>query len=366
MRILLLTILLAIVNFTTACPQGPSKQFPGTTNSKSLVQNINNYLENVQKEFDKTIKADPTDANGAARQIRNDALDSVLAVVDDNYTNYISNIETRRSNTDFVLDVIDLGTGLATGITKGERPNQILGVAITAFRGGRRSAELNFYKQQTTPILITKMDDNRANVMADILEKRSQSGANYSMKAAIRDMVNYYNAGTLVRAFTELSKSTAALAQASQNRVRALSGPVRRSSIPSMEVDEVLRRINAEEIRLAKQIRDAQTANPLAAPTADASVRETALAARKKALEPARLQLETIWRKIESNDKFDAAVDEVKNDTTLGPIVDRINTDPSSVTEENFLSLLFGIQGTLKKDLDLNRELLEVLISVHQ
>ena len=205
MRILQLPILVAVVTLTTACPQGPSKQFPNTKNSKSLVQNINEYLKKVQNSFDDAIVKDPTDATGEARRIRNDALDSVLAVIDDNYTNYISDIETRRSSTDFVLDVIDLGTGVATGITKGERPNQILGIALTGFRGGRRSAELSFYKQQTTPILITKMDDNRANVLADILEKRSETGANYSMKAAIRDMVNYYNAGTLVRAFTELS-----------------------------------------------------------------------------------------------------------------------------------------------------------------
>src|SRR6185503_18479855 len=103
---------------------------------------------------------DPTDATGEGKRLRNDALDTVLAVIDENYTNYISDIETRRSNTDFVLDVIDLGAGAATGIAKGERPNQILGIALTAFRGGRKSSELAFYKQQTTPILISKMDDN--------------------------------------------------------------------------------------------------------------------------------------------------------------------------------------------------------------
>lgn len=366
MRILLLPILIAVVILTTACPQGPSKQFPNTKNSKSLVQNINEYLTKVQKSFDDAIVKDPTDTTGEARRIRNDALDSVLAVIDDNYTNYISDIETRRSSTDFVLDVIDLGTGVATGITKGERPNQILGIALTGFRGGRRSAELSFYKQQTTPILITKMDDNRANVLADILEKRSETGANYSMKAAIRDMVNYYNAGTLVRAFTELSKSTAALAQASQARVRTLSGPVKISSIPSMDVDQVLRQINAQEIRLAKQIKDAQTANPLAASTASASVAAAARAARQKALQPVRLQLEAIWKRIVSNDKLDAAVDRVKSDTTLGPIITRIDSDPTSVTEENYLSLLFAVQGALDKDLDLNRELLAILTSVSQ
>lgn len=210
------------------------------------------------------------------------------------------------------------------------------------------------------------MDDNRAIVMAEILDRRSESGASYSMKAAIRDMVKYYNAGTLVRAFTELSKSTAAQAQASQDRVRQLTGPVKVSSIPSMDVDQVLRQINALENGLAKQIRDAQIATPLAAAAAPASTAATALAVRQKALQPVRLKLDTIWKKIESNDKFDAAINQVKSDATFARIITNINSNPTSVSEENYLSLLFAIQGALNKDLDLNRELLAVLVSVNQ
>ena len=131
-----------------------------------------------------------------------------------------------------------------------------------------------------------------------------------------------------------------------------------------MDVDQVLRQINAQEIRLAKQIKDAQTANPLAASTASAAVAAAARAARQKALQPVRLQLEAIWKRIASNDNLDAAVDRVKSDTTLGPIITRIDSDPTSVTEENYLSLLFAVQGALNKDLDLNRELLAILTSV--
>src|SRR6185369_405212 len=119
-----------------------------------------------------------------------------------------------------------------------------------------------------------------------ILQKRSLSGANYSMKAAIRDMVNYYNAGTLVRAFTELSKSTAAQAQASQARVRVLSGPITVSSIPSLDFAQVEQQINGQENSLGQQILSAETANPLAPAGAAPGVAAAALAARQKALTP--------------------------------------------------------------------------------
>jgi hypothetical protein len=136
MRGLMLTLLIGVTAFTTGCPKGPSKQFPGVKNSKSLVTNVNSYITTAQNNYNAAITADPTDANGTAQRIRNDVIDDVLAVIDDNYNDYISNIEERRSRTDFLLDVIELGTGAATGITKGERPNQILGIGLTAFRGG--------------------------------------------------------------------------------------------------------------------------------------------------------------------------------------------------------------------------------------
>jgi len=359
MRGLMLILLLAITAFTTGCPQGPSKKFPGATNSKSLVANINSYLTGAQTLFNNAIAADPTDASGNAQRIRNDAIDDVLAVIDDNYNDYISSIEERRSRTDFVLDVIELGTAAATGITKGERPNQILGIALTAFRGGRRSSELNFYKQQTTPILINKMDDNRAIALADILNNRTTSATTYSMKTAIRDLVDYYNAGTLVRAFTQLSKTTAAQALASQAVVRHLKGPLTVSTIPSVSLDRVLIEVNKQKISLAQQIANAETATPLPAPPIPAA----ALAARTAALQPVRLKLEAIWRSILSNNKFDAAINTLKADAAKAPIITNIDTAPANATERQHLTALFWLQTALNKDTDLNRELLSILMA---
>jgi hypothetical protein len=295
--------------------------------------------------------ADPTDATGMAQRIRNDAIDDVLAVIDDNYTDYISNIERRRSSTAFILDVIDLGTGAAIGVTKGERPNQILGIGITAFRGGRRSAELTFYKQQTTPILITKMDDNRAIVLGDILQKRSANGANYSLKAAIRDLVDCYNAGTLVRAFTELSKTTAALAQASQAHVRVLSGPITISSIPSMAVGDVIREIKSHKISLARQIVNAENATPAAPAGAAPATVAAASAARQAVLQPVRL---AIWDTIKRDKKFEPAINQVKTDARLTTIINNnIDTNPTVVSERDYLTVIFAVQDNLNNDLDL-------------
>jgi len=365
MRGLLLSMLISVVAFTTGCPQGPSKTFPGVTNSKSLVANMNSYLKAAQEKYAEALEDDPTDAQELAKQIRNDAIDDALAVIDDNYTDYIRNIESRRSRADFILDVIELGAGAATGITKGERPNQILGIALTAFRGGRKSTELNFYKQQTTPILINKMDDNRATVLGDILVKRDSPVRDYSIKAAIRDMVSYYNGGTLVRAFSELSKVTAAQALASQARVRHLSGPLTVSTIPSIPVARVFQLIDKQKISLARQRANAISASPPAPAGADPGTVTAAQALRTEKLEPVRLKLDTIWKNIQSSGKFDAAITSLRTDAGRNTILDNIDNAPASVTEQNYLTLLFALQSALNKDADLNRELLAILMTAN-
>lgn len=241
-------LLLCLVAFSTGCPNQPSKSFK---NKDTFVSNVNEYLAQQQVSYNQVVLSLDSLAPGTpqevvdavdrrAQRIRNDAIEDAIAVVDSNYNDFITKINTRRSTTDFLADVIDLGTSAATGIVKGERPNQILGIALTAFRGGRRSAEINFYKEQTTPILIAKMDSNRSKVYGEILQKKAKSVRDYSMKEAIRDMVAYYNAGTLIRAFAELQKQTSVEAEIARLGVLRLQGLNDISRIPTVAEAQVV------------------------------------------------------------------------------------------------------------------------------
>ena len=165
-----------------------------------------------------------SDGPAKAKALRNEFLETTVPYLDDAYVNYITDLQKGRDRVNFVADLIELGTSAAVGITNGERSLKIMGIALTAFRGGRRSADLNFYKEQTTPILINKMDANRAKVRAAILEREKKEVDDYPIGAAISDVVDYYNAGTLVRAFTELAKDTAVDAKQSEETVLQLKG----------------------------------------------------------------------------------------------------------------------------------------------
>ncbi len=208
------------------------------TNPGGLVGKINEHFSTEQQKFycyrDGRNYVTPTtdnpsgctgsvsDGSARAKTVRDGLIEAALPFIDDAYEQFITSIESGRSRTNFVADVIELGTSSAIGFTKGQRVVQILGISLTGFRGVRRSADLNFYKDQTVPILINKMDDNRSKIHAAILQREQSDIGSYPIGEAIKDIVSYYNAGTLIRAFTELSKETATQAKQSEANVQEI------------------------------------------------------------------------------------------------------------------------------------------------
>jgi hypothetical protein len=380
-----LYLLLGLVAFTTGCPNEPSKNFKG---QDSLVSNVNDYLRHQQARYNCAVEegrsytgprnyqqqqqqqqqarrsalgqctGNLNDPLLVAQRIRNDAIEDAIAVIDSNYNDFINKLDTRRSRIEFIADVIDLGAGAATGITKGERPNQILGIALTAFRGGRKSSELNFYKQQTTPILISKMDDNRSRVYAVILTKRSKGVNEYSMKEAIRDIVSYFNAGTLIRAFTELAKDTSTKAKESELVVRELKGEnIELSDIPSILVEKRSDDNFAIRRSLAQELLDAQTAAAALATPAEKAAR----------LQVIRGKLDAIWKEIEATEGFKPAIAQMNQDPVYAGILGRLHANPPGVvTEDEYLALINKITALTKKDEALGKELLSILQKANQ
>jgi hypothetical protein len=218
MKRIQISLLLCVVVFATGCPKySPKVDF---NNPNSLVAKINAHIAAQNNLYMAALGNHPEQA----RQIRNELIENSLPYIDGAYVDFITDIQAGRDRNNFMLDLIELGTAASIGITNGERPLQIIGVALTAFRGGRKSLDANFYKDQSTPILISKMDGNRAKVRATILEREKKDVADYPLGAAVSDLVDYYNGGTLVRAFTQLQQDTAVITKQAEENVLVLKG----------------------------------------------------------------------------------------------------------------------------------------------
>lgn len=213
-------LLLSVVVFSTGCPKyKPQVDFD--KNANTFVNKVNKFLADKQGAYGRMLANKDLDG---AKQARNEAIEEVLPYIDSAYMDFITDLQAGRDRNNFVADLVELGGSAAVGIVNGERPLQIIGVALTAIRGGRRSADLNFYKEQTTPVLINKMDGNRAKVRAIILTRERDPVDVYPFGAAISDIVDYFNAGTLVRAFTELQKDTAVITKQAEDNLQVLKG----------------------------------------------------------------------------------------------------------------------------------------------
>lgn len=250
MRKTAIFILLCIILLASGCPRALKTKPSTNLENNQLVTQVNNYLANRQMayycamtgryvnlnyndfSFNKTYSCgNQRNAAGAivtedhkklAKAIRDETIEYGIMAINSVYNDFVDDINSGRATTNFIADVIDLGTSAAIGITNGERAIQVLGVALTAFRGGRKSADLNFFREQSTPILINKMDDSRATLYGSIILKKKKPVDEYPMTEAIRDIVDYYNAGTLVRAFSQLSKETGASALEAEKKVLQL------------------------------------------------------------------------------------------------------------------------------------------------
>jgi hypothetical protein len=238
MRDLQISILLISLAFATGCPNyRPKVDFK---NPSSFMVKLNSHIKVEQEkarcfsqnlDYSTPNETNPTgcstttnskpDGKLLAQGIRNRLVEDALPYIDGMYMDFITDIQEGRDRENFVADLIELGATAGVGIIKGpQRSIQIIGIALTAFKGGRRSRDLNFYKDQATPILINKMDGNRATVRAAIMQRETKDIDSYPIGMAVSDIVDYYNAGTLIRAFTELQKDTAAQTKISEDTLK--------------------------------------------------------------------------------------------------------------------------------------------------
>ena len=177
--------------------------------------------------------------NEAAR-IRNSVLNNGRGLIDQVYMKYASAIAENRSTTDFLADIAELAGGAAVGSIKGTpRALNLIGVFLTAFRGGRKSADLNFYREIPTSTLINHMSAARETVLANIFEKQKLDANAYDFDAALSDLIRYLYEGSLLVAVNRMNQDSAIKAQAAEDLRKKYEG-VQTSPIISVDVAKLV------------------------------------------------------------------------------------------------------------------------------
>ncbi len=286
-----------------------------------------------------------------AANIRNEVLDNGVGLVDSVYGVYIRDIRKKRSIGEFIADILAIGGSTAGGIVNGERPLQIIGVALTGFTAGRKSATLNFYDEKTTSILIKRMDTSRSQILGEIKQNQQKPTSEYSFDAALDDLVQYFDAGTLNRAFTELDKQTSVDAIVAKKGVLNIKGLQDITAIPSVIGANIITSGASELKVIEKELSDAN----------------------KKTIATERLK--SIYKLITEEPKFKDILKNLESKATnpqteedketfgarLGPVYAKIKkNDPNNpLNGRDYYELVSGVYGATEGDPDLIKLLLD-------
>jgi hypothetical protein len=178
---------------------------PGPIRNQIIAKEVSK-IETLAKDYDSAVKAGDAASLGKAKLYRNELVHLGLTLIDENYNQFENDLFVRRASSNVAFDITELGVAAATGITNGERVKTILGIALTAFKGGRKSVDMNFFRERTTEVIAQKMRGSRSKVLQVIYQGLGQPVDQYPLGAALDDLVNYLYAGSLNSAMLELSQ----------------------------------------------------------------------------------------------------------------------------------------------------------------
>lgn len=264
MRKIQLCFLLVPLFFATGCPKSKP------TVPDVLAKRVAQYEIN---RFDQDLTAYDAAASEQKRGLRDRMIFRLKRNIDANYHEFENQLFTGRAKTNVLADITELGATAAINITNGERAKNIISMLLAGFKGGRKSFDENFFRERTTAAIISQMQASRAQIEAALLTNlREQDAGEYSLDAALGELINYFYAGTLQKGLQDLAQ------KAGENAIAEKKN--------AAEAREKLRPGTVESVRIAQSIRgryndlfkDALT------PPIDLTKQATAVLAAKQAL----------------------------------------------------------------------------------
>lgn len=139
------------------------------------------------------------------REFRNRVTDHYLGQIDKQYETYSTRLFSEGIELALGFDAAIIGLSSTAALF--ENVASDIATVISGFAGLRSAINENLYFDRTLPALIATMDTQRIEIETEIIAKKQQSVADYTIEAAIRDLRRYQHAGTLMRAITRVTET---------------------------------------------------------------------------------------------------------------------------------------------------------------
>lgn len=141
------------------------------------------------------------------RAVRNRILYELMGVVDDHYFSFTRVMRSGSIGKGILTDTLGVATSLASTAAGGNEIKTILSAISTGTQGVSKSIDSNVLMGSTLEAIRLQMDSARADIATVIIGKiKNQNTFDYPLEAGLRDIITYYDAGTLTNGLAALSK----------------------------------------------------------------------------------------------------------------------------------------------------------------
>lgn len=148
-------------------------------------------------------------ASGNGREVRNRILFELMGMVDDYYYRYTINLRSDVIGKNLLVNLSGIGTSFAASLVGGEQIKTVLSAISTGIQTFSTAIDKEVFMDNTVQALRFQMDANRAGIATQMFEKMGDGTAAYPLEAGLRDIIRYYDAGTLTSALSSLSAKAA-------------------------------------------------------------------------------------------------------------------------------------------------------------
>ncbi len=203
---------------------------PGGVDSESRPEVINDEVLEMEKKYYvagvldtyNSLAGDPV----RQREYRDEVINGRIYVIDYYYNKFRQNMRSARPDTNIVTDIAVLGLDAADAINPARRAKEILLAISGGLTGPDTSVDKEDFYEEALPALMSKMDSLRLERLVLIRQrmKYGTQGENpYTLGAAMIDVNDYFQSGTISGALLGITKSSGVAANEAEKQLGGMS-----------------------------------------------------------------------------------------------------------------------------------------------
>jgi hypothetical protein len=172
--------------------------------------NVKTELQSLSSYFSSTVittyNAKLNDAS--KKEYRDEVITARIRAIDLNYNEFVKNISEEAKKLNIGSDSAVLILGAAGAVSTITSTQAILAATSATVTGVKSSIGKNAFFDSTLLALVSQMQANRKQVLVNLYIGLELGVKNYSLMRALIDIEDYFQAGTIIGAVSEINKAS--------------------------------------------------------------------------------------------------------------------------------------------------------------